>query len=287
MYFIGVTTGASSIHNFFQRWAEVAGVHDAVLTGVDLEPGAPSGVYRGVVSAIQSDPDARGALVTTHKTAIYEHARDLFAAFDSDAAALREVSCITRQESGLAGAAIDPLACSLALRAIYGGQPFQGDALILGAGGAAVAMATALFREHRPAGVLLTEISPERLEAVRSLTPAECLLVKGPEDHDRLIAGLPEGALIVNATGMGKDRPGAPVTGGVRFPPNSVAWDLNYRGDLSFLDYARAGGISAVDGWELFLHGWSQTMARVFGFALTPELFARMRATSETARRIV
>ncbi len=197
------------------------------------------------------------------------------------------MSCITRAGSGLAGAAIDPLACSLALRAIYGGQPFRGDALILGAGGAAVALAAALFREHRPAGVTLTEISRARFEAVRSLTPAQCLLVKTPEDHDRLIARLPEGALFVNATGMGKDRPGTPVTCGVRFPPNSVAWDLNYRGDLSFLDYARAGGISAVDGWELFLHGWSQIMSRVFRFALTPELFASMRATSETARRIV
>src|SRR6266404_3822304 len=194
MYFIGVTTGASSIHNFFHRWIALAGVDDAALTGLDIPIGAAPELYRDAVRTILDDPDACGALVTTHKTAVYEHARDLFVAFDADASALREVSCITRNESGLTGAAVDPLACSLALRAI----PFRGHALILGAGGAAVALATALFREHRPAAVTLTEISPARLDAVRSLTPAECLMVASPEDHDRLIAGLPAGALIVN-----------------------------------------------------------------------------------------
>jgi shikimate dehydrogenase len=276
MYFIGVTTGASSIHNFFGRWAALAGVDDAVLTGIDIPLGASPDLYRDAVRAILDDPDACGALVTTHKTAVYEHTRDLFFAFDSDADALREVSCITRHESGLAGAAIDPLACSLALRAVFGDEPFRGDALILGAGGAAVALATALFREHRPAAVTLTEISHTRRDAVRALTPADCLLVMSPEDHDRLIARLPAGALVVNATGMGKDRPGVPITSGARFPAHSIAWDLNYRGDLHFLKYAK--GAQTADGWELFLHGWSQIMSRVFGFALTPELFAAMRA---------
>src|SRR5260370_10599681 len=191
MYFLGVTPGAPSIHNFFHRWTALAGVHDAVLTGIDIPLGAAPDLYRDAVRTLLDDPDAWGALVTSHKTAVYEHARDLFVAFDCDAVALREVSCITRQGAGLIGAAVDPLACSLALRAIFGDAPFCGHALILGAGGAAVALATSLFREHRPAAVTLTEISPARLDAVRSLTPAEWLLVASPEDHDRLIARLP------------------------------------------------------------------------------------------------
>ena len=276
MYFIGVSTGASSIHNFFGRWAALGGVDDAVLTGLDIPLGASPERYRDAVRTILDDPDACGALVTSHKTAVYEHARDLFGAFDADADALREISCITRHGSGLAGSAVDPLASSLALRAIFGDSPFHGNTLILGAGGAAVALATSLFREHRPAAVTLTEISPARRDAVRSLTAAECLPVTSPEDHDRLIARLPAGALVVNATGMGKDRPGVPITRGARFPAHSIAWDLNYRGDLCFLKYAQ--GVQIVDGWELFLHGWSQIMSRVFGFALTPELFAAMRA---------
>src|SRR5258708_10688230 len=172
MYFIGVTTGASSIHNFFHRWTALAGVHDAVLTGIDIPLGAAPDLYRDAVRTILDDPDACGALVTTHKTAAYEHARDLFDAFDADASALREVSCITRHGSGLIGAAVDPLASSLALRAIFGEEPFRGHALILGAGGAAVALATCLFREHRPGAVTLTEISHARRDAVRSLTRA-------------------------------------------------------------------------------------------------------------------
>src|ERR1700682_3518069 len=98
MYFIGVTTDASSIHNFFDRWVALAGVHDAVLTGIDIPLGAAPELYRDAVRTILDDPEACGALVTTHKTAVYEHARDLFDAFDPDAAALREVSCITRRE---------------------------------------------------------------------------------------------------------------------------------------------------------------------------------------------
>jgi shikimate 5-dehydrogenase len=86
--------------------------------------------------------------------------------------------------------------------------------------------------------------------------------------------------LIVNATGIGKDRPGSPVTGGVRFPARAIAWDFNYRGDLQLLELARAAGVTAIDGWEYFLHGWSQIMARVLGFEVTPELFERMRAAA-------
>ena len=69
-----------------------------------------------------------------------------------------------------------------------------------------------------------------------------------------------------------------------RFPAGSMAWDFNYRGNLLFLEYAVAQGIRAVDGWEYFLHGWSQIMARVFSFDLTPELFAAMRDEAERRR---
>jgi hypothetical protein len=47
-----------------------------------------------------------------------------------------------------------------------------------------------------------------------------------------------------------------------------MAWDFNYRGDLVFLDQARAQeksrDVVAVDGWFYFLHGWTRVMAQVF-----------------------
>ncbi|MBI3665428.1 MAG: shikimate dehydrogenase [Acidobacteria bacterium] len=285
MYFIGVTTGESSIHRIFPRWARLAGVEDAELVGADLPLGGPPAGYRAAVARVRDDPEAMGALVTTHKVPIFEYARDLFTDFDADAELLGEVSCIVRRGERLTGQAIDTLTAGLALRAILGETKFCGHALVMGAGGGGLAFACHLYREHQPAQVILTDISAERLAQVRGRTPAHCELVSGPEAHDRMIGELPPGSLIVNATGVGKDRPGSPITAAARFPVDTTAWDFNYRGELLFLDYARAQQIRTIDGWEYFLHGWSQIMARVLGFDLTPELFAAMKKTAEMLRR--
>jgi shikimate dehydrogenase len=277
MYFLGVTTGRSSIHRIFPKWTALAGVGNAELSGIDIPLDAPAEMYRRAVATVAGDPDSWGALVTTHKVNVCRHAGDLFTEFDADASQLGEVNCIVRRPRRLAGLATDTLTSGLALREIFGDARFRGTALILGAGGAAVALAVNLYRHHGPAGVVLTDISAARLEQVRAHTPARCELVKAAADHDRLGSAMPAESIIVNATGMGKDRPGSPITADARFPAGSVAWDFNYRGELQFLDYARQHGARAVDGWNYFLHGWSQVMARVYGFPLTEELFARMR----------
>lgn len=273
MYFLGVTTAQSSIHRIFPQWTALAAVQDAALVGIDLPVEATSQQYRAAVETIRQDPDAYGALVTTHKVGIYEHAGDLFDEFDPDARLLGEVSCIVKRGNRLTGVAMDTVAGPLAVRALGWGGPV---ALILGAGGAGLALAVSL-----PAEVTLADVSAARLEKVRGLTSARCELVGRPEDNDRLVEAMPPGSLVVNATGMGKDRPGAPITARAQFPSGAVAWDFNYRGELAFLDYARAQGIRAVDGWEYFLHGWSQIMARVFGFELTPDLFQAMCRTAQ------
>ena len=62
-----------------------------------------------------------------------------------------------------------------------------------------------------------------------------------PEDNDRIMGALKPGPLVINATGLGKDGTGSPITNAGVFPLNGIAWDLNYRGELVFLDQARAG----------------------------------------------
>ena len=56
------------------------------------------------------------------------------------------------------------------------------------------------------------------------------------------------------------------------FRSASIVWDLNYRGDLVFLDQARAQrverGLRIEDGWTYFLHGWTQVIAEVFHVAI-------------------
>lgn len=276
MYFLGVTTGHSSIHRIFPKWAELAGIEGAALIGIDIPVDAGPDRYRWAVETIIDDPNSAGGLVTTHKVNVFRYARELFTGFDADAEWLGEVNCIVRRPGRLEGLATDTLTAGLALSEILGGELFRGSVLVLGAGGAAVALAVNLYHHHAPREVILTDISAARLEQVRGLTPARCELVAGAADSDRLLAAMPAESLIVNATGMGKDRPGCPVTAAAHFPEGAVAWDFNYRGELVFLDIARTCGVRAVDGWRYFLHGWSQVMCRVFGFELTRELFDRM-----------
>ena len=58
--------------------------------------------------------------------------------------------------------------------------------------------------------------------------------------NDEILAGAPSGSVVVNATGMGKDTPGSPLTDTALFPLNGVAWELNYRGELDFMRQAQA-----------------------------------------------
>ena len=76
------------------------------------------------------------------------------------------------------------------------------------------------------------------------------------------------GALVINATGLGKDAPGSPLTDNGIFPEQAVVWDLNYRGQLVFLDQARhqetSQKLQVEDGWTYFIYGWTRVIAEVF-----------------------
>jgi shikimate 5-dehydrogenase len=102
------------------------------------------------------------------------------------------------------------------------------------------------------------------------------------------MAQMPEGSIIVNATGMGKDIPGSPVTDQGRFPRQGVAWELNYRGELDFWHQAMAQAedrqLTVEDGWLYFVHGWTQVVAEVLDIALTPPLFAELEALAADLR---
>ncbi|MEO5614002.1 MAG: shikimate dehydrogenase, partial [Cypionkella sp.] len=92
------------------------------------------------------------------------------------------------------------------------------------------------------------------------------------EDNDAVMSGLRPGALVINATGLGKDAPGSPLTFAGPFPERAVVWELNYRGDLVFLDQAnaqkQAKSLQVEDGWTYFIHGWTQVIAEVFDVTL-------------------
>ena len=298
LFFIGVSTSGSSIMRLFPLWAELLGL-DAGIEGHDVPLGAPPERFRAAVREVAERPEVRGALVTTHKVDVYQHAGDLFDELDRYARICGEVSCVAKRGGRLVGHAKDPITAGQAIEDMVGRDWFRerpAHALCLGAGGAGIALTLYLLAlEHPPARVVLTDVDPARLAAAQrahahlgARVPVDYHLVAGPEDGDRLVAQLPAGSLVVNATGMGKDRPGSPLSDRACFPRQGVAWDLNYRGELRFLAQALAQAsereLAVHDGWRYFLHGWVEVIAEVFALEVTRERFADLARAAEPLR---
>jgi shikimate dehydrogenase len=298
MEFIGVTTGSSSIMKVFPRWAQVLDLGEARLKGRDLPLGAETDLYRQAVEQIRSDPLSMGALVTTHKINLLAAARDLFDELDPYARLCEEVSCISKRDGRVIGHAKDPITAGRSLRALLGPGYFRrtgGEVLCLGAGGAGTAISVYLVEGQIPADppsrIVMVDKSHETLDALRrvhgrlgtSSTEIEYVENAHPAENDELLDALPPGSLIVNASGMGKDIPGSPVTDGARFPERGVVW-----GELDFLRQARrqerTRDLRVEDGWLYFLHGWSEIIAEVFHVELTPECFELLSTEAEAIR---
>ncbi len=281
MYFIGVTTGSSSIMRVFPRWADHLGV-EAAITGIDLPLNASPEAYREVVDFIKHDPKSLGALVTTHKLNLFKASRELFDGVGEDTRLLDEVSSISKRGSELWGHAMDPLTSGLSLLAIVGEEYWgNGEQLVLlGAGGSSLALTLFLHRRQVtglpvPSRLVVTNRREPRLAEMQQIhaeigfqIPIDYVLAPTPDINDAVVAAASVGSVVVNATGLGKDRPGSPLTDEVRFPTGAVVWDFNYRGDLVFLDQARlqvdSAGLRIEDGWVYFLHGWTRVISEVF-----------------------
>ncbi|MCB1096392.1 MAG: shikimate dehydrogenase [Verrucomicrobiae bacterium] len=279
MYFIGVTTAQSSINPVFPKWAEALGLDNAALLGIDFAVHDEPHHYREAVAFIKAHPMAMGALVTTHKIDLFNAAEDLFDAMDPLSRSMGEISSIYKRDGKLYGRTVDPMNGGKALNALLPKDYWKADqtspaACILGAGGAGIALSWFLMQSGRdhPKRIMISDRDPAKLEqmkrfhaALESESVLEYHYCPKPVDNDALVAQSPPGSLIVNATGLGKDAPGSPLTGAVQFPPGAIAWDLNYRGQLVFLDQARSQPhVRAVDGWQYFIYGWSSVIADVF-----------------------
>ncbi len=281
LYFIGVTTGQSSILKVFPRWSEALGL-GAEIVGVDLPLHAPAEDYRAVVSFKKDDPLSKGALVTTHKIDCFRATSDLFEKIEPLSALMGEMSCIAKHDGRLVASAKDPLTSGLATAAIVPDGHFAdtgAEALVIGAGGASIAITWNLMQAargaDRPSRIIVSDIDQGRLDEIRHIherfgadLPVTYVLAKSREDNDALVSALPAGSFVINATGLGKDGPGSPITDAAVFPERGFVWELNYRGDLVFLRQARAQAASrhltVEDGWVYFLHGWTRVIADVF-----------------------
>ena len=296
--FIGVATAGSSIMKIFPKWSDLLGL-DCEIVGCDLPLRAPAERYRRVVGDIIADPTVKGALITAHKIDLLHACSGLFDELDHYAKICDEVSCIVKRDGRVLGYAKDPLSSKSALAQLVPRGHWAAesrDVLCLGAGGAAIAISVCLaLDEVHPRRFLLTDIRPERLDSIRRIherleTPLrfEYHLSGSAADNDKLLHELPPGSLVINATGLGKDKPGSPLTPSARFPQDGVVWELNYRGERDFMRaaeaQAEARNLTVEDGWLYFLHGWTEVIAEVFDIQLDNGTFYQL-STAATALR--
>jgi shikimate 5-dehydrogenase len=281
VWFLGVSTGASVIHRALPRWGALVG-RPLRCRGVDLPLHAGPDDYMGFCDRLVAAPDAVGAVVTTHKAALYRATRARFARLDPLADETGEINAIRSNRSGLRGWARDPVSVGRVTDVIWPGP--GGDVICLGGGGTAIALLSHLAqRPARPASITMCETSHRQLrelhrfvKALGSDIPVRVRQGQPGQTWDAEVSNAKARALIVNATGMGKDRPGAPVSDQVRFPEQAVIWELNYRGDLRFRHLAHAQaetyGLSVHDGWSLFCHGWAAALTPILDLPEDPTL---------------
>ncbi len=306
MYFIGVTTGQSSIMRLYPLWAEVLGLSHTGIQGVDIEIRADDKAYRDVVEFIKNDELSVGALVTTHKIDLYNAAGDLFDYIHPYAEIFGEISCIAKKNGQLEGFAKDHISCGLSMEAFIPDNFWQkhgGDVFIMGAGGSAIAISSNLLNlsngPNVPSRLIVSNRSQPRLDKIEKIltetnpeinreVELEFYLTPEPGQNDSILSRLKPYSLIINATGLGKDRPGSPLTDACEYPPNSLVWELNYRGALDFLHQAMAQkdskNLLVEDGWIYFIHGWTQHMAEVFSLDISGDLFNQVESIANGLR---
>jgi shikimate dehydrogenase len=283
--FVGVDTGGSRIHREFPAWAARLGRPEWTLRGVDLPLTAPAAAHRELVAAVAANPNVAGAVVTSHKLRLHRAAAELLRRTDALADLTLEINVLARTaDGGVDGFARDPLALAAVLHRFgVAGR----DVVVYGAGGAGTALLLALTldEQRRPRDITVVDTDDAALAALRA-TAERCSVL---DDRLRLHspatapARLPDHALVVNATGLGKDRPGSPLPPGTVLPPTATAWDFNYRGDLTFLADARAQGATAVDGWDYFVAGWGAALTAIAGVPFTAGLVADLTRLSGTS----
>ena len=304
MYFIGVTTGSSSSVRIFPEWAETLGLGQCRLVGIDMKIHDRPENYLKVLEFIKADPLSLGALVTTHKMDLFAACENIFDVVDPLARELGEVSSIYKREGNLCARATDPFCGGMALEKFLPHEHFknsESEVLILGAGGSSLALVWYFLKGSRngntPSKIHVVNRSQARLDNLMLLAEEwgsegrviPCLASQS-QIADRVINSLKPGSMVVNATGLGKDGPGSPITDGAMFPQNGIVWEFNYRGELEFLHQAMKQksdkALLIEDGWDYFVIGWSQVIADVFDLEVpdTGPLFDELSEQAEKLR---
>ena len=229
--------------------------------------------------------------MVSQASTLFEHTRQLFDEFDSDAELLGEIGVAVRAPGTLTALAPAKIAAQQAYEHVFGDDSDPAEVLIIGATGPARALALALSNsagDSGPRRVCLTTLDG------KSMTDMRQRIAELPDDrrptlrhiesqleHDRLVTLLPPGSLVVNATGPSSEDTPSPVGDAALFPQNGLVWDLDAIGVSSpFLDKARQQrrprGLRLSDGPMFNQFQWLAAAAAVFGASPTPADVKRM-----------
>jgi len=301
--FLGVSTAQSIVNRTFLGWAECLG-EELALARTDLPLGSSAADYREYVLRLKAGhPNCVGALITSHKAAVFDAARDLFDNITSAAEALGEVGMVYWRNSRMVGDANDCLSTEMVSRKLLCSSPewvsSERRALILGGGGAGLALTRTLANDSRIGCREITiaetrgdraSVVAERVSQWSASAPIRVVRTSGRADN--LLEALPRGSLVANATGLGKDVAGSPISTDAVFPLNGYVWEFNYRflpqSEPNFLEIAsrqkEARHLTLEDGWDYFIWGWLGVMTNAVGVGAGSQQYEPFRRVAEAAR---
>ena len=213
-----------------------AGFAAAGLEGwtYDLLDVAPAALA-GAVESLRSEEVAGANVTIPHKIAVMA----LLDRVEPEALQVGAVNTIRREGSRLIGSNTDVQGIFSAL-GLVGVEPGGADVVVLGAGGSARAVATAL------SGARITFVArtPEAALGLRGR-----IIAWGSENWQPLIR---HADLVLNTTPLGR-RDEMPFRPGL-LPPRGAVIDLVYvTGGTPLVRRARALGLRCADGWEVLL----------------------------------
>jgi shikimate dehydrogenase len=159
------------------------------------------------------------------------------------------VNTVVRVAHELVGYNTDIEGFDMALSVLTGAD-WRGQALVLGAGGAARAVVAALAA--RGCAIAISNRTREAIDVLGAEVSVPISPVYGAEE---LAAAVASADLVVNATslGMGSLVHESPLPAGVCFRPGAYAMDLVYGRVTPFMQTARDGGCRVHDGTEMLV----------------------------------
>jgi shikimate dehydrogenase len=199
--------------------------------------------------------DAAGNVTVPHKQAVFARCDRLM----SPAARAEAVNTFWFERGELIGDNTDVAGFDAAARTLLQRPPERLTVGVIGAGGVAGAILTAI--EAWPAcRALVTNRTPERAAALC----ARFSSIAQPSDADTIAR---EADLVVNATTIGLRDSDFPIEP-ARLRPSAMALDIVYRrGETSWVHAVRARGLRAVDGLPMLVEQGAAAFERWFGFA--------------------